>query len=609
MQIGVNKLQNIGNNISTKFSNPIKSTVSKLGANQVCPNAALGAFAAAASGAYIANKAVQQRDERVSALQKLNLNNEINKKILNAKDNYGNHVFDTERIKLLTEIAEVKDSALFKYIISNLDNITSLEKHKEPSFDIDINTYVTHAKTPNGNTTASITVTDVGTLYKATEYNADGLPVTIERVCDDTIMSEKRNIYFGEKESLIYDKFKQTITTEKYDSANNLKYSKVVALSKDNLIDNVYIRNFEQIDNNNVKVSSNAIDYKNNIKLNIDEVKTPTKYNVEKEIRTYKNPRTGRIETLRMEKSEVPGVYNTTITDDLGNTRTESYGKKDLFGNFTVEKNFESIDGTKTHYTYKSNKDETDVVMHYEIKSSDGTPLTTVDRTFKRVSPELAYSSINGHEYTIKTKDNSVEVTDIFNNEVTDISFDEFFEYEEDKENKTLLNKMSGDMLLDMHKRGYQYSRVDDLYKSGMSAKNKEIEAQDDIFTFAHEQGHTKDIISRQDADYNHEIEKDRPDQNRIVSNPTFIKTFKSERRQLRENFPEIEKEYVSYFTNQLIRGGEETVAEANALFSTGMPNEQGDVTRVYYLQKYFPRTIAVLSTLLNPNSNIYVGK
>ena len=570
-----------------------------------CSNAiSAGVGMATLAGMSQAYTSVQACKERNNELFSLGLAPELNKKILKAKNEEGKPVFDKEGMTYLAEISKAKDGAFYKFILKNIDCITAIEKTKMPSFDIDLHEFKVNLEKPNGKTTATFVVSDMATVMKATDYTEDGLPVIIERVSDDTLASEQRKIYFGEQEKIVYDKFKQTITTEKYDPSGKLYFSRVVSVSKNDEIDNVYERRFDNTDENDITSFTIAKDLKNAIEIESTEYKTPVRYNVTEQTRVYKNPRTGRVETLKMSKSAVPGVYNSTITDDLGNTRVESKGEVDAEGNVSVIKNFESFDGTTTEYSYKANADKTDIKMNYVIKDVAGNAISTVDRTFKRVSPTLAYSSVNGHRYVIETKDEKFYVTDGYTGETIEIA--DLYYDEESKKHPELFNKLSGDMLLDMHNRGYKYSYVDDLYDSGMTAANKVIEAQDDVFTFAHEQGHTKDIVTFGDAD----CDKSRPaNTSRFIHNKEFKNAYISERRQLREKAPELEREYVSYFTSSLERGCEELIAEANALFSTGMANKDGDFTRIYYLQKYFPRTLAAASKLLMPNSNFYLVK
>ena len=76
--------------------------------------------------------------------------------------------------------------------------------------------------------------------------------------------------------------------------------------------------------------------------------------------------------------------------------------------------------------------------------------------------------------------------------------------------------------------------------------------------------------------------------------------------------FPEIEQDYIAYFIDRLdhysgyLGGAMETVAEGNALMSTDTGFD-ALAARGYYLQKFFPRTMAVLAKLEMPHSNIYV--
>lgn len=314
--------------------------------------------------------------------------------------------------------------------------------------------------------------------------------------------------------------------------------------------------------------------------------------------RTYTNPQTGRKETLNMKISDISGVYNSTITDDMGNTRVESQGYKTPDGTVVVEKNFEGLDGTKTHYTYSS-KDKNDIKMHYQVTSPDGEVLSTIDRTFNRVSPNLAYSSLNGKEYKIEKTEDSINITT--SGETTKIGFDEIFYDEEAQKHSELIDNMSGDMLLDMHKRGFRYNYIDNADITEMEPCEKIVSIKNDLFDFSHELGHTKDLEYSYDDDYNLNIVYN------IAQNPEFRSVFEEERANFIKNCPKQEQKYIDYFIekeghyNEENGGAAEVVAEANALLSTATGSECNDHlnTRDYYLQKYFPRSIAAASKLL----------
>ena len=162
-------------------------------------------------------------------------------------------------------------------------------------------------------------------------------------------------------------------------------------------------------------------------------------------------------------------------------------------------------------------------------------------------------------------------------------------------------------MLLDLYYRGYLYIPKYNINDFGIIPKKRIISVNDEIFTFSHEQGHTKDFIPNF---------KTRNFDNIIATDSEVQKAYKEERANFIKNMSNTEKETVDYFINKLDHymgengGAIETVAEINALLSTDAGAGDSVIwMRGYYLQKYFPKTIAAASRLLNPNSNLYVTK
>ncbi|MBR1753251.1 hypothetical protein IJ732_00290 [bacterium] len=338
--------------------------------------------------------------------------------------------------------------------------------------------------------------------------------------------------------------------------------------------------------------------------------------------RTYKDPKTGRTVTQKMNISDVPGVYNSTITDDMGNTRTESFARKNPDGSIYVEKNLVSLDGTKTHYINEQSKDGSQVKMHYQIKTAQGEVLTTVDRTFNRVSPNLAYSSVNGHSYVIEKKDKSYEVTDNLNGLTTIIPFKDIFKNNKTYSKAEVFDKLSGDMLLDFYNRGYKFRYIDNPDECYMEEQEMVLCVKDDLFDYSHEAGHIKDLISSfEEEGYTEEEINDLIHDNeehkmiKISSHPEFRKAYEQERADFMKAFPGVEQKYIDYFIDRVdhyggfLGGAIEVVAESNALLSTSTGSASDDTlqTRSHYLQKFFPRTIAAASKLLMPNGNIFV--
>ena len=332
------------------------------------------------------------------------------------------------------------------------------------------------------------------------------------------------------------------------------------------------------------------------------------------QVKVVKNPYNGKFEVQKLEQSDVPGIYNSIIIDEEGNSRVESFARKNPDGSVDVEKHFESLDGTKTDYKYSF--DGKNIKMFYKITDNRGKVLTTIDRTFARVNPNFAYSSVNGHSYEIKKDNKAFNVKDNLTGKTTIIPFDSIFAGPTMKNHSEVIDKLSGDMLLDVYNRHYlvDYAEDKDCYADG---ENMLLSVDDDLFTFAHEQSHSKDFLS----DYEIEtmgLDEDKmqeQDYYKLSLNPEFKETYEKEREAFMKAFPGIEQEYMDYFINKdnheegPYGGIVETLAESGALISHACASELPDIfkSRGYYLQKYFPKTIAIASRFLTPNSNLYV--
>lgn len=701
MQISKSGLNTV-NTVTSKFTKQVQQAVKNVAKSKEAKVAGVGA--AAMAGMVIATKSSKERQERIEFLKELKLNDVTANKVLNAKDEDGQVVFNKRNLKALKETAELEDTAFFNHVMKNIDNVNYFNKTKDSKHDLTI--YEMGAKLndgtermvqmivaageidtdltdTNGKKTKTVmrtwTEDAVSEATKETELVKRKIgkkhPKTIQEekvISDEVVTYNKANNKFTREvhDSDAFD-YSSTIKTTKFSPQGVLDNTTVTTVDLEELkkiqsgkykkadLEKMLGREIEPEEMQAIKTGdipfellekmvtnkSVAKDFKNGAIIN-------AKGGVDADMmsaltRTYKNPRTGRMETIKMELSDVKGVYNTTITDDKGNTRTECQATKDMFGNVKVEKNLESLDGTTTHYIYQASKDQNDVKMHYQIKDVKGNVLSTVDRTFNRVSPNLAYSSINGHSYVIEKnlKEKQYKVTDNLSGQETVIKFKDIFKNNESRKHPELLDKLSGDMLLDMYNRNYKYKYAEDALESYMTEDEMIIYTKNDAFVFSHEQGHTKDVISDYDRELEEMLAKGEGEEDieqietseedieeqietqeevsmdnaqdfegytRISTHPEFRKAYEQERADFMRAFPDIEQQYVDYFIDRLahyggyLGGAMEVVAEGNALMST---DTGYDVlaARGYYLQKFFPKTIAVLAKLEMPHSNLYV--
>ena len=537
----------------------------------------------------------------IDRLKNLKLNDTMISKVLSAKTPAGKDVFDKKGLKLLEKTAKMKDTKFFSTIMQNLDGIEFIKKKFNP-FKMASRYEIQSHNGINGiSSIMTVSLLTAKTIIDTVTQKGDETTRNY-RVSDKHFVSEGVQKTIGEKllddYDVFYDKDENSITRRIFKDGK-LDTEHKTMFSENGLIKSDYSKQYAE------NCELECVQKENNYDKNVF-AQTTTTLKKEKEVvsnsaYTVQNPYTKKNETIKMELSDIAGVYNSTVTDSDGNKRIESIAKQNPDGSFIIKKNFESLDGTKTIYDYHSSKDGKDIKMHYQIKSSDGEVLTTVDRTFKRVSQKLAYSSVNGHKYKIETTEDFIKVTDYANDETRYLKKSDFGR--SIMLHPQIFDKLSGDMILDLHKRGYTYNFIYDDSASCIQPATKELNTGSNLYSFSHEQGHTKDISSQNITgveliNYS------------ISSNPLLKKTYEEERLAFIQAFADIPQEQISYFIDKKDHymgkdgGLVETVAEINAILSTATGKDHYS-SREYYLQKYFPRTISIASKLLMPDSNI----
>lgn len=315
---------------------------------------------------------------------------------------------------------------------------------------------------------------------------------------------------------------------------------------------------------------------------NSETVVTMNGYDLERLVKKYD----GKTEIL--EKSPVKGVLNSTIIDKNGNVKIESIGRKNHDGSISVEKDMESPDGTRTKYSYKVHNGSSK--LHYQIISKDGESLSTIDREFKRTSPNKAFSSLNGHGYSIESDENGLVITDLVKNETKKLSYDDIVLKDLNKETIEFIKTVPADILLNLQDKGIKFYTVEKM-EDGSKFDNTYIKTARNVYTLAHELGHG--------IDYNRE----NGECELVNHNPIFRKDFEEEKVAFYDNTTDIEQDIISYFLMDMggVRGvdggASESVAESNALM-TALPDEFY-LLRSHYYQKYFQKSIAGTSKLM----------
>lgn len=621
------------NNVKNKVSKPIKNVVSKNIQN-------ITVTVSVVSAMYAVNKTQESRQNKINSLKELNLNDETINKILNAKNKNNKPLFTNKNIEILKETANFGDKHFYTYIMQNIDGIDYLSKENEN----DDLKYEMHAKTKDGEEHSAQITFDFGAInVHICETKGDNLIYKKYNIDNDiifetnTITTKDNKVLL--KESIEYDTNRNLIT--RYINNNEtpfVEHSKETSFSDNGVIKNIVYKTYDNSNYENITKKVLCKDYENNALIKANLGNMYDKMSSQK--KEYKNPLTGKLETLEMSISNINGVYNSIITDEDGNSRIESRGIKNPDGSISVEKHFVSLDGTKTDYIYKSypakndslpyqilgqngetlstnkntNKEHQNIEMSYRIMDKDGSILTQVNRTFKRVNPNIAYSSVNGHKYKIEKLKDSYSVTDYSTGKTTNIPNTEIFENKKSMKHSEVFDKLSGDMLLDFYDKGYKfrYTNDDVIKNSHTFPVDRIMQTKDNLAAFAHELGHIKDFSSQYEL-LPEEIETVDDINTEISSNSLFKETFEKERKAFEKSFSGLEQDYIQYFISKLKHhsgkhGAEkETVAEANALFSTD-PGLSDDAVRDYYLQKFFPKTLAIASKLLMGNNIFHLN-
>ncbi len=300
--------------------------------------------------------------------------------------------------------------------------------------------------------------------------------------------------------------------------------------------------------------------------------------------------------------SNVAGVRTVDVLTEDG-LKEVSSAKQKKNGKVKVQKDMESLDGTRTQYKYKDDP-KGDRYLHYKITDKEGKVLMDNKKTFTVVSDNEFKSTFNDKSYTMKIADNKLTVVDDKDEKRT-ATFD-LGEVKGDSEKliKTLKH-LSGDELLEMSETVKNFEGMTNGLESYFNGVDKSLHSGDNLFIVLHELGHAKDF---KNVDATNNITIYKTIDNLISQNKDLLDIYNSEKSAFTEAFPEAQREHVDYFTNALTHYGgpsggvKETVAEGNAIHTTPMTHELLSL-RTQYLQQYFPRTMAKLNELYQSNA------
>ena len=319
------------------------------------------------------------------------------------------------------------------------------------------------------------------------------------------------------------------------------------------------------------------------------------------EIRSKINPDGTMISREYSKPSDLAGIFTTKkLTkdgiQDLSNVRVKRNGK------VVVKKDMESLDGTRTQYSYKDDP-KGNRYLRYKITTKDGEVLMNNTKSFTVVSDSEFKSTFNDKSYTMSLKDNVLTVVDDNDkNRKAEIKFDDI---KGDKDGLiSTLKQMSGEELLALNKTTTSLEGIDSVLKSYYQPADKSLHSGDNMFVVLHELGHAKDFQHLKIDNVDNYI---KTLSTMISQNKDLKKTFEAEKAAFNKEFPDSQREHIDYFINTLTHysgpdgGLKETTAESNAIHTTPKTHEMLTL-RTQYLQQYYPRTMAKLNELLNQN-------
>lgn len=300
--------------------------------------------------------------------------------------------------------------------------------------------------------------------------------------------------------------------------------------------------------------------------------------------------------------SEVKGVRTVDVLTEDG-LKEVSTAKQKKNGKVKIQKDMQSLDGTRTQYSYKDTP-KGDRSLHYKVTDKDGKVLMDNKKSFTVVSENEFKSTFNDKSYTMKIADNKLTVVDDKDEKRT-ATFD-LGDVKGDSEKliKTLKH-LSGDELIEMSETVKSFEGMANELDSYFNGVDKSLHSGDNLFVVLHELGHAKDF---KNVDATNNISIYKTIDNLISQNKELLDIYNQEKKAFTEAFPDAQREHVDYFTNTLSHYGgptggvKETVAEGNAIHNTPMTHELLSL-RTQYLQQYFPRTMVKLNELYQSNA------
>lgn len=422
---------------------------------------------------------------------------------------------------------------------------------------------------------------------------------------------------------------KKIFNTSKVNQYRDVKTGEeVIRISKNNFSEDGVLDSSEVMEVNirKTRFASKFIkDFEHNTETEIiySTPLVPTRSEMESMTTIHKDENGKVVKTEKYTKSPyLRGVYDIEETDAAGNKTVISKTEQNPDGSIVLEKNLTSFDGTKTEYKYVTDKDGRHKTMFCQIKDADGKVLSTIDRTYDKEGDNVTYSSVNGNKFKAVKENGSLEITNYTTGEKTKMNPADFAASDETKflistkttrkrefSQENVMDKMfdtlPADTLLTINSNIKEVVPLKDDMDSAFMGIFDYLMCKTDPFVIGHELGHSKDSKRvPEDANLMDRAVVKELKKNVIADKENFYKEYVAEKAAFVKKFPDFEEKFISYFINspetKPSRGRKETVAESNAINGIEPQEPERISIRTIFLQRYFPRSIAELTKMMN---------
>jgi hypothetical protein len=266
---------------------------------------------------------------------------------------------------------------------------------------------------------------------------------------------------------------------------------------------------------------------------------------------------------------------------------------------FVLTKISTSPEGVKSEF--KQEISDTAQRLTYRIIDSDGNILLDKSSSLIKIknTPETYSYKVNEFNTTqnfeLSILGNSIKIKNSDNGQEHTIELADYLENDNNMEFfMNILKRVPPNQLFLITPENLnQMKTYDFLYDGGCKPNNNKFDIQIGKYdnelsyfnVFMHEYGHFIDNVS-----------------NNISSNPELKTIYKAEFEHFTNNVTSEDKNILSHIANDFVyKDGEplkECVAEANAILTAGIETGPNQL-RLYYFQKYFPRTICKIEELI----------